>query len=75
MTTFHLITIILTVASLVGVVLNIRKRRECFVVWSITNAAWTYVDYHRGIPAQAILFFIYFLLSLWGIWAWRKPVR
>lgn len=71
MTTFHLITIILTIASLIGVILNIKKRRECFYVWAVTNAAWTFVDYHQGVPAQAVLFFIYFLLSVWGIWEWK----
>ena len=72
MTVFLLITILLTVASLIGVVLNIKKRRECFYIWAVTNAAWTFVDYHQGVPAQAVLFFVYFLLSVWGIWAWRK---
>jgi len=33
-------TWLLTVASLVGVVLNIRKDRRCFAIWIATNAGW-----------------------------------
>ena len=58
--------------SLVGVVLNIRKRRECFFIWFFTNAAWTGVDFYKGLYAQSALFFIYFCLAVWGIVAWRK---
>lgn len=64
-------TWLLTILSLVGVVLNIKHRRECFFVWAGTNAAWTIVDYNAGLYAQAALFGIYFCLALWGIWEWR----
>lgn len=63
---------IITVLSLIGVILNIKKKRACFYIWAVTNAAWTIIDWEKGIPAQASLFFIYFLLALWGIWEWRK---
>lgn len=70
------ITVILTIASLVGVVLNIRQNRACFYIWSVTNAAWAVIDWHKGIPAQAALFAIYFGLSIWGIIEWkRKTVK
>jgi nicotinamide riboside transporter PnuC len=63
----------LTVASLAGVVLNIRRRRECFAVWAVTNAGWAAVDLHHGIAAQAAVQAVYFGLSLWGLWSWREP--
>jgi nicotinamide riboside transporter PnuC len=59
-------------ASLVGVVLNIRRRRECFFVWAVTNASWTIVDVYHGISSQAALQAVYFCLALWGIVALRK---
>ena len=61
----------LTGASLLGVVLNIQKKRSCFFIWAGTNLSWTIVDLLRGIPAQALLFFIYFLLALWGVFKWK----
>ena len=62
----------ITVLSLVGVVLNIYKRKECFVVWAITNAAWCIYDLSIGAYAQSVLFAVYFLLALWGLTKWHK---
>ena len=59
--------------SLFGVVLNIRKRVACFYLWSISNAIWVYADLVHGLLPQAILMAVYFVLSLWGIWSWRRP--
>lgn len=65
-------TWILTVLSVIGVVLNIRQNRVCFVVWSFTNAAWCVIDSMHGIYAQSALFALYFMLSLWGMYEWRR---
>lgn len=65
-------TWVLTVASIVGVILNIKKRRACFYVWAVTNAAWAIVDFWKGLPAQGVLFSVYFVLALYGLWEWRK---
>lgn len=72
MTTFDIITWLLNLGALIGVILNIRHHRACFYLWFITNAGWCIVDYHKGIYAQAALFFVYWLLSIWGIFAWRS---
>jgi nicotinamide riboside transporter PnuC len=61
--------------SLAGVVLNIRKRRESFAIWTATNAAWAAIDLHAGLPAQAALMATYCGLSVWGLVAWRAPPR
>jgi len=63
----------LAAASLIGVVLNIRRKRVCFAVWLFTNAAWTAVDLWHGVWAQSVLQAVYFGLAVWGIIAWRKP--
>lgn len=59
-------------ASLVGVVLNIRRNRACFYVWAATNAAWTLVDIHHGVYAQAALQAVYFGLAIWGLYEWKQ---
>ena len=59
-------------ASLVAVLLNIRKHRACFAIWAVTNAVWTYADLLHGLPAQAALQLCYFTLSLHGFWSWRE---
>ena len=64
----------LTAASLVGVVLNIKKNKACFAIWAVTNAAWAVIDYNAGLTAQAALFAVYFVLAVWGLIEWGiKP--
>jgi len=62
---------LLAAASLVGVVLNIRRRRACFAIWIATNAAWCAIDMAAGLPAQAMLMAVYTGLAMWGYVAWR----
>ena len=66
------LTWLLTCASIVGVILNIQKKRSSFLVWMGTNSAWAAIDFSMGIPAQGVLFSIYFALSALGYVAWKK---
>jgi nicotinamide riboside transporter PnuC len=69
---FQVFTWTLTVVAIVGVVLNIRHVRACFLVWMVTNIAWAIVDASRGIWAQATLHIVYWGLSVWGWYHWGK---
>lgn len=62
---------ILTALSLIGVVLNIKKQKSCFIIWAGTNASWAAIDFNAGLNAQAALFAIYFCLAIWGLIEWR----
>lgn len=68
---FETFTWITSAASLVGVVLNIRHDRRCFIVWGITNASWAAIDASREIWAQSLLQLVYCGLSVWGYCRWR----
>lgn len=68
----EILTWCLTIGAITGVVLNIKKRRECFYIWAVTNASWAIVDFKEGIPAQGTLFVVYFCLAIWGIWEWKQ---
>jgi hypothetical protein len=57
-------------ASLVGVVLNIQRRRSAFGIWLCTNTAWAVVDTWHGVYPQACL---QAALSVYGLYQWRKP--
>ena len=61
---------VVTAMSLLGVVLNIHKRKECFTVWGITNFIWAIYDWRIGARAQSVLFTVYFLLAIWGLYKW-----
>jgi nicotinamide riboside transporter PnuC len=63
---------LLTVLSIVGTILNIKKRRSGFILWALTNFIWMIVDFRAGLPAQGVLFGVYCVLALWGLWAWRR---
>lgn len=62
----------IAVLSVVGVVLNVKKLRAGFAVWSVTNGFWAVYDFSIGAYAQAALFTVYLGLALWGLWEWRK---
>ena len=62
----------LTSLSIVGVILNIKRKKVCFIIWAFTNASWAVIDFIKGIPAQGVLFTVYFILAIWGIIEWRN---
>lgn len=68
-------TYIITLASIVGTVANVRKKRWCFVVWLFTNAAWCVVDTYKGLYSQAMLFAVYVALAAWGLVQWRRSQK
>lgn len=61
---------VITVGSIVGVVLNIRKRRAGFAVWMVTNAGWVVYDVSIGAYEQALVFAVYFGCAVWGWVSW-----
>ncbi len=67
-----LITWSLTCLSILGAVLNIKKRRSGFAVYTVANTGWIVVDIYHGIYAQAALFVVFTCLSIWGWIEWGK---
>ena len=63
---------LLTILSLLGVILNIYKSPIGFIVWIFTNAAWCYIDFKKGLKEQALLFAVYFMLALYGLYRWLQ---
>jgi len=61
-----------SVASLVGVWLNIRKRAACFAIWTVTNAAWAWADFTHGLPQQGTLHLVYVGLAVYGLVEWNR---
>jgi len=67
-----MIKIIVTAVALVGLIFNIRRRRVCFVLWLLSNGYWCYYNFAAGEYAQAVLFAVFFVVSIIGFFAWRK---
>ena len=68
----HELTWLVTALSLIGVILNIKRSRWGFGVWTVTNSFWAVYDFQIGAYAQSALFAVYLGLALWGLWEWRK---
>jgi len=62
----------LTALSLTGAVLNTCHRIEGFYFWVVANTAWFAYFFYLRMWASATLFLVYLLLSIWGIYVWRK---
>ncbi len=62
----------LTGLSIFGAVLNIKKRRSSFAIYTLANIGWIAVDIYHEIYAQALLFMVFTGLSTWGWIEWRK---
>lgn len=68
-------TWIVTVASIVGTVANIYKKRYCFVIWLGTNLTWMVYDFSIKSYAQAALFGVYAILAVHGLRCWGKECK
>jgi len=66
------LTFIITFFSIIGVYLNIKKNKLCFIIWSMTNFAWMIIDFKAGLYSQSLLFALYFILAIYGLYEWRK---
>ena len=57
--------------ALTGTILNIKKRREGFLIWMSSNFCWCAYDYAIESYAQSALFAIYTVLAVWGWISWK----
>lgn len=64
--------ILVTIFSIIGTYLNIKKNKICFYIWAVTNSAWCVYDFSIGAWEQGIVFAVYTCLSVYGIFQWNK---
>jgi nicotinamide riboside transporter PnuC len=68
----ELIGTIVTIAAIVGVWLNNHRRRECFLVWLVTNAASAGIHAYVGVWSLAARDLAFLALAVHGWWRWGK---
>ncbi|MBU0729829.1 MAG: nicotinamide mononucleotide transporter family protein [Proteobacteria bacterium] len=61
---------ILTALSLLGTWYNIQKKVAGWYIWSVSNVGWVICFTMKGMAAEATLFAIYLVLSIYGIIKW-----
>lgn len=66
---------VMVVVALTGAFLNVRRKWYGFVFWLVSNAWWTV--HHSCLEEwpQAFTFAVFWLLSAYGISAWRKTTK
>lgn len=70
---FFMFEWILTGLSILGTLYNLQKRVAGWIIWTISNVGWIISFSMKGLPAEATLFSVYLILSIYGIFKWMKP--
>lgn len=66
---------IIVFIAFAGVVLNIKKHWVCFLFWLISNGYWFVYNIRITEYAQASIYGVFFVLSIYGLISWRKPKK
>ena len=64
-------TWILTAVCLAGTVLNVKKKRLCFVLWAFGNIAWLIYDIASELYSRALLDAVQLGFAVWGLYEWK----
>lgn len=65
---FDVLSFVVMAASIVSTVFNNYAKDWVFIVWSATNAYWCCLDFYYGLYSQSILFAVYFVIAVHGIY-------
>lgn len=68
-------TWVATLVALVGTVLNCKKIKACFYLWTATNIMWLAYDLYLGTVSRAVLDAVQLALAIYGIYEWTKLDR
>lgn len=66
---------VMSAVALFGTILNAERNIYGFLFWLVSNLYMTIRFAYIGEYAQATLFFIYFILAIRGIAAWKKKEK
>lgn len=64
-----------TAVAVAGVVLNNRRRWQCFVLWLASNAATLAIHVSAGLWALAVRDGIFLVLAVEGLLLWRRKAK
>ena len=68
----NLFTWIATAVALIGTILNCKKIKWCFYLWTATNIMWLVWDIKNGTISRAVLDLVQLALAIYGIFEWSK---
>lgn len=70
-----ILTWICSIISLLGTILNSNMNKYGNFIWIFTNMFWIIYDFSIGAYAQSLLYFIYFLLAIYGFIKWTMKEK
>ena len=62
----------IAVLALLGASLNARRKWQGYLCWIISNAWWCWHNINIGEYGQAALFGSFWLLTIYGIYNWKR---
>lgn len=63
---------LITIAAVIGVLFNNRRRLECFYIWLVTNGVSAGIHIAVGVYSLAARDAIFFVLAIEGLVRWRR---
>jgi len=64
-----------TSGSLVAQLLQIGRFRENWLLWILVNLIYVPLYVYKGLTATAILYAVFLLMAVWGLWQWNRNPR
>ncbi len=61
--------------ALLGTLMNAERNKWGFIFWLGSNLYMTITFWVNGLFAQSVLFFVYFLLAVRGLFSWSKKEK
>jgi len=59
--------------GILGAILNIKKKRMCFLIWCVGNIGWLILGILiPEMRSQILLWITFIVLNIWGYCKWEK---
>jgi len=59
--------------GILGAILNIKKKRMCFLIWCVGNIEWLILGILiPEMRSQILLWITFIVLNIWGYCKWEK---
>ena len=69
------LAVIMTGIALAGTLMNAERNKWGFACWLISNMYMCINFFILGAYAESVLFFVYFLLAIRGVFVWTKKEK
>lgn len=63
----------ISLLTLLGSILNVKKMPSSFVLWTISNIFWLVFDLVNKVYSRAALDVVNLTTSIWGLVSWFRP--